>query len=77
MAFSARAAPALTVAIAIAIATDVMPMGTLPDDADVASTATSLATAAPSPVLASVATLDLPRKRGERFGKHSIAMLSR
>ena len=61
--------------MASAIATDVMPMGTLSDDADVASVAASLA-AAPPPVLASAATLDLPRKRSERFGQHLLGMLS-
>ena len=49
VAFSAIAAPALTVPMASIIAIDVMPMGTLSDDADVAtSDAASLVAADPT-----------------------------
>lgn len=79
MAFSAIAAPALTVPIASIIAIDVMPMGTLSDDAEVAaSDAASLVAAAPTETdgfgvavgapdaAASTEPLvDLPRKFGE------------
>lgn len=84
VAFSATAAPALMVAIASVMATNVVPMGTLSED-DVSAAASLVADAPDDGALGALfapasATLDLHLKRIEigapRFGTHLVAMIS-